>query len=188
MSSLRRSCDCGWRARSSDWWLSYRLLSDSLHSKRWALLEYSFYNNQTFFIIFMILICNVRRHLDMRAELEPVIVDLAKSSLLDLASGSSECLEVLLVWQVLEGHPLKYYPSYYYYSTSKTLVKFEMQLWPWMKVNIIGLNKDYIDLSSDYVHSKLVGHCLNSFWNNQTYIIFTIKICVTLNEGQGQHN
>ena len=30
--------------------------------------------------------------------------------------------------------------------------------------------------------------CLNSFWNNQAFIIFMIKICVTLNHGQGQYH
>ena len=29
---------------------------------------------------------------------------------------------------------------------------------------------------------------LFSLWNNETFIIFMNKICVTLNEGQGQHN
>ena len=57
-----------------------------------------------------------------------------------------------------------------------------------MKVMVIRLRKEYINLESDYLHSKLDGHCLNSFLNNQTFIIFTIKICVTLNEGQGQYN
>ena len=28
----------------------------------------------------------------------------------------------------------------------------------------------YMDLSSDYLHSKLDGDCLNSFWNNQTFV------------------
>ena len=48
-------------------------------------------------------------------------------------------------------------------------------------------------VQSDYLHSKLDGHFLNSFWQwyNQTLIIFMIKICVTLNEalkpeGQGK--
>ena len=34
--------------------------------------------------------------------------------------------------------------GYYCYSTSKTFVKFEMQLWPWMKVKVIRLRKEYI--------------------------------------------
>ena len=63
-----------------------------------------------------------------------------------------------------------------------------MQLWPWMKVNIIELRKDYIDLSLDCVRSKFNEHGLNSFWNNWTFIIFTVKICMTLNEGQGQYS
>ena len=32
------------------------------------------------------------------------------------------------------------------------------------------------------IHSKVDGHCLKSFWNSETFIIFTIKSCVTLNE------
>ena len=63
-----------------------------------------------------------------------------------------------------------------------------MQLWPWMKVKVVRLRKDYINLSLDYLHSKLDGDCLNSFWNNRTFIIFIIMIYVTLNEGQGQYN
>ena len=44
-----------------------------------------------------------------------------------------------------------------------------------MKVKAIG----HIDHWWDYIHSKLEGHCLNqnSFWNNQTFIIFMISIC-----------
>ena len=36
---------------------------------------------------------------------------------------------------------------------------------------VIGLRTYYIDLSSDYGHSKLDGHCWNCFWNNRTFII-----------------
>ena len=59
-----------------------------------------------------------------------------------------------------------------------------------MKVKVIGLRKEYIDPESDYLHSKLDEHCFDSFWNNRTFIIFMIKIkiCVTLNDGQGQYN
>ena len=46
----------------------------------------------------------------------------------------------------------------------------------------------FIDLLSDYLHSKLDGHCLNSFENNQTFIIFMLKICVTMNEDQGHYS
>ena len=82
------------------------------------------------------------------------------------------------------------YLRYCYYSTSKTFVQFEMQWWPWRKVKVIRLRKHYIDLWSDYFHSKLDGHCLNSFWNNRTFIIFMINLrsCVILNEGQGQYD
>jgi hypothetical protein len=71
--------------------------------------------------------------------------------------------------------------GHYITNTRKTFVKFEMQLWPWTKVKIIGLRKEY------NLHSKLDGHGLNSFWKKQTFIIFMIKIC-DLNEGQGQYN
>ena len=40
-----------------------------------------------------------------------------------------------------------------------------------------------IYLSSDYLHSKLDGHCLNSLWNNWTFTIFMIKLIMPLNEG-----
>ena len=50
-------------------------------------------------------------------------------------------------------------------------VKFEMLLWPWVKVKVVRL-------SSDYLQSKLDQHCLKHFWNNRTFIIFMIKICV----------
>ena len=43
-------------------------------------------------------------------------------------------------------------------------------------------------LSEKVCSFPIDNHCLNSFLNNQTNIIFTIKICVTLNEGQGQYN
>ena len=33
-----------------------------------------------------------------------------------------------------------------------------------------------------------MGIALNSFWSNQTFIIFMINTCVTLNECQGQYN
>ena len=39
--------------------------------------------------------------------------------------------------------------------TSKTFVKLETQSWPWMKVNVTGPRKEYIDLESDYLHNKL---------------------------------
>ena len=87
-----------------------------------------------------------------------------------------------------ECHMLKYCPRYYYWSTSKTFVNFETQLWPWMKVKFIGLRKCFIALSSDYVHSKLHGDCLNSFWNSWTFVSFMIEIFVNLNEGQGEYN
>ena len=51
-----------------------------------------------------------------------------------------------------------------------------MSLWPWMKVKVIRLRKEYVGLESDYLHSNLDGHCLKSFWNNQIFIIFTFKI------------
>ena len=51
----------------------------------------------------------------------------------------------------------------------KHVFKFESQLF-------IRLRKDHIDLSSDYVLSKHGGLCLNIFWNNGTFIIFTIKL------------
>ena len=53
-----------------------------------------------------------------------------------------------------------------------------------MKVKVIGVRKDYIDLLLDYLHNKHDGDCLNSNW---TCLIFMIKICVTLNEVYGQY-
>ena len=43
------------------------------------------------------------------------------------------------VWMPL----LKYCPRYGYYSTRLPLVKFETQLWPWVKSKVTGLRKDY---------------------------------------------
>ena len=59
--------------------------------------------------------------------------------------------------------------GHYITNTRKTFVKFEMQLWPWTKVKIIGLRKEY---------NTIFTANLNSFWNKQTFIIFMIKICV----------
>ena len=46
----------------------------------------------------------------------------------------------------------------------------------------------HIDLYSYYLHSKQDLEFLNGFGNNQTFILFMFKICVTLNQGQGQYN
>ena len=51
-----------------------------------------------------------------------------------------------------------------------------------------GWAKDYIDLWSDYLHAKVDEHCLNSYWNNRTLIIFMIKICMKLNDDQDRCN
>ena len=62
-----------------------------------------------------------------------------------------------------------------YYSTNTFfLLRFRRSYDLEWRVKVIGLRKDYIDLSSDYLHSKRDGHFLQSFWNTRTYIIYTI--------------
>ena len=51
-----------------------------------------------------------------------------------------------------------------------------------LKVKVIRLAKIISTFSRTYLHSKFDGQCLNSFKNNQTFIIFMTKISVTLSE------
>ena len=57
-----------------------------------------------------------------------------------------------------------------------------MYLWPWMK----DWQWSYT-FSQTIFTANLMGISW-SFWNNQTFIISMIQICVTLIEGQGQYN
>ena len=67
----------------------------------------------------------------------------------------------------------KYCPRSYYYSTSKTFVKVETQLWPGMKVKVAGLKK-YNNNNNNNSYLCSTNPTLSS--KPQTKIIINIKI------------
>ena len=59
------------------------------------------------------------------------------------------------------------------YNKVQNIVKFEKQK---IEKTEKRLDRPIVGL---YLHSKLDGHCLNSLWNNRTFIILMIKIMIS---------
>ena len=70
-------------------------------------------------------------------------------------------------------------------------VKFETQLWPWVKVNVIGLAKTIYTFSRTIFWANVMGIAwkVSEIIEHLLLLLnFMIKICVNFNEGQGQDN
>ena len=77
---------------------------------------------------------------------------------------------------------------YCYYNTSLKCVKFETQLWSWIKIKVIGLRNDYIDLCWTIIFtahllgiawrvSKIIEHLLFS-WLRSVWPWMKVKVDV----------
>ena len=67
-------------------------------------------------------------------------------------------------------------------------VKFETQLWPWVKVKVIGLARIIQTISRTMFAANLMGVAWKVSEIIEHLVFSRLRPCVTLNEGQSQYN